>query len=80
MDKKTWLSYKLTTRDETQNKRSTQTESEGLEKIFQTNRQEKEKARVAILISDKMAFKTKAIKGDTEGHFIILREESIKKT
>ena len=33
---------------------------------------EKKKAGVAILISDKIDFKTKAIKRDTEGHFIIL--------
>ena len=33
----------------------------------------KKKARVAILISDKIDFKTKVIKRDTEGHFIILK-------
>ena len=32
----------------------------------------KGKAGVAVLISDKIDFKTKAIKTDTEGHFIIL--------
>ena len=31
------------------------------------------KARVEILISDKINFKTKAIKRDKEGHFIILK-------
>ena len=31
------------------------------------------KARVAILVSDKIDFKTKAIKRDTEGHFILLK-------
>ena len=31
------------------------------------------KSGVAILISDKVDFKTKAIKRDTEGHFIILK-------
>ena len=40
----------LPTRDPPQNKRPTQTESKGLEKIFRANGQEK-KARVAILIS-----------------------------
>ena len=39
-------------------------------KIFQANRQER-KARVAILISDIIDFKTKAIKRDKEGHYII---------
>ena len=33
----------------------------------------KNKAGVAILISDKIDFKTKVIKRDTEGHFIILK-------
>ena len=60
------------TRDPPQNKRLTQTESEGRKKKFQANGQVK-KPRVAILISDKIDFKTKAIKRDTEGHFIILK-------
>ena len=33
----------------------------------------KKKTRVAILTSDKTDFKTKVIKRDTEGHFIILK-------
>ena len=44
----------------------------GWKKIFQANGQEKE-AGVAILIPDKIDFKTKAIKRDREGHFIILK-------
>ena len=40
--------------------------------IFQANGQEK-KAGVAILISDKIDFKQRAIKRDPEGHFIILK-------
>ena len=40
--------------------------------IFQENGKEK-RAGVAILISDKIDFKTKAIKRDTEGYFIILK-------
>ena len=39
----------------------------GWKKIFQANGQEK-KARVAILIPDKIDSKTKAIKRDPEGH------------
>ena len=70
----------LPTRDPPQNKRPTQTLNEGLEKIFQANGQEKKKARVAILISDKIDFQRRAIKRDPEGHFIILKEESTKKT
>ena len=41
-------------------------------KTFQANGQEK-KAGVAILISDKKDFKTKAIKRDTEVQFIIFK-------
>ena len=63
----------LPTRDPPQNKRPTQTESEGLgKKVFQANGQEK-KAGVAILVSDKIDFNTKVIKRDPEGRFIILK-------
>ena len=52
-------------------KRPTQTESEGLEKKnFKANGKEK-KAGEAILISDKIDFKRRPIKRDTEGHFIM---------
>ena len=44
----------------------------GWKKIFQVNGQEK-KNSVVILISDNTDFKTKDIKRDTEGHFIILK-------
>ena len=44
----------------------------GWKHIFQANIQGK-KAGVAILISDKIDFKTRAIKRDPEGHFIILK-------
>ena len=40
--------------------------------IFQANGQEK-KAGVAILISDEIDFKRRALKRDPEGHFIILK-------
>ena len=54
----------LSTRDPPQNKGHIQTESEGLEKDIP----EQKKAGVAILISDKIDFKTKAVKRDKEGH------------
>ena len=44
----------------------------GWKQIYQANGQEK-KAGVAILISDKIDCKRRAIKRDPEGHFIILK-------
>ena len=66
-------------------KRSTRTKDlhrlkvKGWKQIFQANGQGR-KAGVAILISDKIDFQRRAIKRDPEGHFIILKEESTKKT
>ena len=44
----------------------------GWKKIFHTNGDQK-KARVAILISDKIDFEIKAVKGDKQGHYITIK-------
>ena len=41
-------------------------------KIFHANRDQK-KAGVAILISDKIDFKTQAVRKDKEGHYIMIK-------
>ena len=53
----------------------------GWEKIFHANGQDR-KAEVAILTADKIDFKTKAVKKDKEGHYLMVKgsiqEEDIK--
>ena len=45
---------------------------EGMEKVFHENRNKK-KAGVAILISEKIAFKTMTVTRDKEGHYIMVK-------
>ena len=62
----------LSTRDPPQYKGHIQTESEGLEKDIPCKQRPK-KAGVAILISDNIDFKTKAVERDKEGHYIVIK-------
>ena len=48
----------------------------GWKNICQANSHEKKNVGVAILISDKIDFKTKAIKMDTERHYKILKRRT----
>ena len=73
MDTKTRPLHMLSTRDPPQNKGHIQTESEGLEKDISCKWRQK-KAGVAILISDKIEFKIKAVKRDKESHYIMIKE------
>ena len=72
--------YMLSTRDPLQIKGHMRTKSEGLEKIFRTNGDQK-KTGVSILISDKIDFQIKAVKRVKEGHYItikgLIQEEDI---
>ena len=70
MDSKARPLYMLSTRDPPQNNGHIQ-KVKGWKKIFHTNGNQK-KARVAILISDKIDFEIKAVKRDKEGHYIMI--------
>ena len=72
MDKKARPTHMLPTRDPLQERRLTQTESEGLETSI-PSKWTGTKAGVTVLISDKIDFQRRAIKRDPDGHFIILK-------
>ena len=62
----------LSTRDPPQNRGQIRTESEGMEKDIPCKQKPKERG-AAILISDKIDFKTKAVKRDKQRHNIMIK-------
>ena len=72
MDTKTRPLYMLSTRDHLEKRDTYRLKVKGRKKIFHTNRDLK-KAGVAILISDKIDFKTKVVKRDKDGHYIMIK-------
>ena len=73
MGQKAWPTHMLPTRDPPQDRRPTQTETEGLDTNFLRKWTGKIKCRYIIHISEKIDFKKRAIKRDPEGHLIILK-------
>ena len=73
MDKKTQPKYSLSSRDPDQNKRTTQVESERIEKNIPSKRMQEESWGCNTYIRKKIHFKTKPQKGDKKGHYIILK-------
>ena len=72
MDTKTRPIYMLSTRDHFRPRDTYRLKVRGWKKIFHANENQK-KARVAILISDKIDLKTNTIIRDKEGHYIMIK-------
>ena len=72
MDTKRRPLYMFSTRDHLKTGDTYRLKEKGWKKIFHSNRDQK-KAGVAILMSDKIDFKTKAVKRDKEGQYIMIK-------
>ena len=72
MDTKTRPLYILSTRDHLETRDIYRLKVKVWKKIFHTNRNQK-KAGVAILISDKIDFKTKSVNRDKEGYYVKIK-------
>ena len=75
MEAKTESILLLHTKNASQPQRQTSSQSKGLGKIYQSNGH-KNQVYEAILISNKIDFKLKAIKRDNEGHLILVIKKS----
>ena len=62
----------LSTRDSLQDERYKKTESERMEKVFNTN-ENKKKVGTAILPSEKSDFITKTVTRDKEAHYLMIK-------
>ena len=80
MDTKTRPLYMLSTKDHFKTGDTYRLKVKGWKKLFDANGNQK-KSGVAILISDKIDFKIKAVKRDKEGNYIMtngsIQEEDI---
>ena len=72
MDEKIRPIKMLSTRDSLQDERYKKTESERMEKVFNTN-ENKKKVGTAILPSEKSDFITKTVTRDKEGNYIMIK-------
>ena len=72
MDTKTRPIYMLSTRDPLQTWDTYRLKVRGWKKVFHANGNQK-KAGLAILISDKIDFKTKTVTREKEGHYIMIK-------
>ena len=79
MDTKIRPIYMLSTRNRLQPQDTYRLKVRGWKNIFHANGKHK-KSGVAILISDKIDLKIKKITRDKEGHYVMIKDQSKRKT